>query len=514
MPTVANQDRRVHTRRVVRMTTRVTTLKGPDAGLYYVEALPSYYLDAGEPLGVWQGKGAERLGLTGEVQDEAFLAVVGGLHPDTGEPLGRRYGEHSARGYDATASAPKSVSVLFALGDDATRQAVLDAHDRAVEAMVDWIERHANTRYRIDGQVAVLDADGIAAACFRQHTSRALDPQLHTHVVISNRVASDDGRWLALDARLIKHDQQTLSAVYHAGLRAELTRTLGATWEKPVSGIAEMGHVPPEVRDEFSARARAVEERVEDKLERFEQTFDRMPTPRERWRLEREAVVDSRPAKSHIEDAASLHADWGQRAMAIGHTPERVVATARSQPPAERALESETQASVVTRALDALADKQSTWRPAELVRELAAAVPTDATLRAYDLLRELDRLAAHVIGERCVDISGPIPEGARLRRDGRPIAESVLDRGLTTPEILAQEERLIAWAERRLARGGHDIGVEGAEALSGPQLETAAAVAGSRELVLVVGPAGAGKTTALAPAVERLRAEGRAVFGV
>jgi len=75
-------------------------------------------------------------------------------------------------------------------------------------------------------------------------------------------------------------------------------------------------------------------------------------------------------------------------------------------------------------------------------------------------------------------------------------------------------ERLIGWAERRLSRGGHDIAVKTDDRLSGPQREVAAAVAGSRELVLVVGPAGTGKTTALAPAIEQLRADGRAVFGV
>ncbi len=230
----------MHTRGVVRLTVRVTTLKGADAGLYYVEGLPSYYLDAGEPAGVWRGTGAVFLGLVGEVQEEDFLALMAGLEPGSEEPLGRRYGEGSVRGFDVTASAPKSVSVLFALGDEATRQAVLDAHDTAVAAMVDWIEAHAHTRYRIDGQVATLDAEGIAAACFRQHTSRALDPQLHTHVVIANRVAADDGRWLALDARTIKFDQRTLSAIYHASLRAELSRSLGVAWETPTNGIAEM----------------------------------------------------------------------------------------------------------------------------------------------------------------------------------------------------------------------------------------------------------------------------------
>jgi len=502
---------------VVPVTVRVTTLKGPDAGLYYVEGLPSYYLDAGEPTGVWRGDGAVFLGLVGEVDDDAFLDVMAGLEPGSDEPLGRRYGEGSVRGFDVTASAPKSVSVLFALGDDVTRQAVLDAHDTAVAAMVDWIEAHAHTRYRIDGEVATLDAEGVVAACFRQHTSRALDPQLHTHVVIANRVAADDGRWLALDARTIKFDQRTLSGIYHAALRAELSRTLGVAWEEPANGIAEMRHLREEVREEFSSRTRAVEERIAEKLERFTGQLEREPTPRERWRLEREAVTDSRPAKSHGTDAPSLHEEWAERVRAIGHEPERLAAEVAPAAGARRGIDDSGREAIATQALEALAKRQSTWRPAELVRELAAAVPTDVTIPAGVLVPWLDRLADEVIVERLVDLSRPVAPGVRLRRDGRPTTESVVDRALTTPEILAQEERLIAWAERRLGVGGGDVALDHAEDrehLSKPQLEVAGAVAGSRELVLVVGPAGAGKTAAVAPAIDQLRGDGRAVFGV
>ena len=63
------------------VTVRVTTLKGADAGVYYVEQLPNYYLDSGEPRGVWLGDGARQLGITGEVGDEAFLAVMAGIDP-------------------------------------------------------------------------------------------------------------------------------------------------------------------------------------------------------------------------------------------------------------------------------------------------------------------------------------------------------------------------------------------------------------------------------------------------
>ncbi len=498
------------------VTVRVTTLKGPEAGAYYVEALPSYYLDSGEPPACWQGAGSEVLGLACEVDDGDFLAVMAGNHPDNGRLLGRRFGGTSVRGFDVTASAPKSVSVLFALGDDEVRQVVLDAHDAAVAVMVDWIEAHALTRLRIGGEVAVVDAEGIVAATFRQHSSRAGDPQLHTHVVIPNRVRSPDGRWLALDARGLKVDQRTLSALYHASLRIELRRHLGVRWREPANGIAEMENVGEDLLAEFSSRSRAVAERVAEKLERFWHTYDREPTRRERWRLEREAVIDSRPAKSHDNDAGSLHQQWEQRTRALGLEPEEVIVAAVGKAK-HRRIDAVVQEDIVAQALAALAERQSAWRPSELVRELAAAVPTDVAVPAEDLVPWLDRLAEVVTTERLVDLSRPVPEGAVVRRDGRPVSESVLDRVLTTPDILAEEEALVAWAEGRLEQGGADEVVEavtGGVELTGPQRELASAVAGDRQLVLAVGPAGAGKTTALAPAVERLRAQGRVVLGV
>jgi conjugative relaxase-like TrwC/TraI family protein len=497
------------------MTVRVTTLKGPDAGAYYVEALPSYYVDVDEPIGVWRGSGAEELGLSGEIGDAAFLSLMAGVLPGTEEALGRRYGEASVRGFDITASAPKSVSVLFALGDEDVRRAVLQAHDAAVGAMVDWVEGHAHTRFRIDGHVAVVDAQGIVAACFRQHTSRAMDPQLHTHVVIPNRVLAPDGRWLALDARIVKVDQRTLSALYHASLRAELTRSLAVTWHEPANGIAEMAAVPTELLREFSQRGDAVAERFEEKLERFVHDMGYEPTPRQRWQLEREAVTDSRPAKAHADDAASLHQDWADQANALGYDPADVVAETIGLEAGRTRLDARTREVVIDSALAALVERQSTWRPAELVRELAAAVPSDVRVSADKLVPWLDDLAAEVIDERLVDLSRPVPDDVLLRRDGRPVSEAVTDRALTTPDILAEEEALIAWAAKRMEEGGaHNAAVlEAASALSEPQLELAAAVAGTADLVLGVGPAGSGKTAALAPAAEQLRTDGRAIFG-
>ncbi len=420
------------------------------------------------------------------------------------------------RGFDVTASAPKSVSVLWAVGDDHVRAEVAAAHDAAVGAMVGWIERHAHTRYRIDGEVAVVDAEGIVAAAFRQHTSRALDPQLHTHVVIANRVRSDDGRWLALDARTIKVDQRTLSAIYHAGLRAELTARLGVGWRDREHGIAEIAGIPDQVLQAFSARTEDVRRRLEVKLDRFVDSLGREPTPRERWRLEREAVVESRPGKASAADAAVLHDTWRHELTVTGWAPDELVRSAIHDVEVRLSGMIEVESPVVA-ALSRLAERQSTWRPAEIVRELAAAVEPSAALPAGPLVAWLDQLADQTTAERMVDISRPVPAGVRLRRDGRPVTEAATNRALTTAEILAQEGRVLDWAQRRLDADGHrdptaaDRAVVG---LSPGQVDTAAAVAGTAPLVLVVGPAGTGKTTALQPAVAHVHQQRRTVFGV
>ncbi len=243
----------------------------------------------------------------------------------------------------------------------------------------------------------------------------------------------------------------------------------------------------------------------------------RDPTPRERWKLEREAVIDSRPAKVKGVDAAILHQAWAEQAAALGFDPPAVVANTIGYIVGQDDINPHQTAQIARAAMKVMADKQSTWRPTELQREVAARVPTDTTLPAHDLVAWFDDVADYVVRNHCVDISKPVPAGALLRKDGRPVTESVVDRALTTQAILDQEAALVTWADRRWRYVGVDnpaaINQAGLN-LNIAQADAAAAVAGTDDLVLVVGPAGTGKTTALAPAVAQLRAEGRAVFGV
>ena len=98
------------------------------------------------------------------------------------------------------------------------------------------------------------DSEGLTIAAFRQSTSRLDDPQIHTHVVISNKVQVDDGRWFALDARTLKKHQRTLGGIYQSVLRAELTERLGVRFDPIANGQAEIAGVPRELLDVFSKR--------------------------------------------------------------------------------------------------------------------------------------------------------------------------------------------------------------------------------------------------------------------
>jgi conjugative relaxase-like TrwC/TraI family protein len=189
---------------------RVTTLHASSAAAtaaYYAE-----YLTAapGEALGRWTGKQSDALGLSGTVDVDSLQRMLEGRHPVTGAQLGRRLLDRTdakgrvikaVAGFDATFSAPKALSVLWALtGDDR----LLAAHDIAVAETLRYLEQYGSTtRVRADGRRLHPDSLGLTMATFRQTTSRADDPQIHTHAVISAKVQTADGRWLALDARFL-----------------------------------------------------------------------------------------------------------------------------------------------------------------------------------------------------------------------------------------------------------------------------------------------------------------------
>ena len=114
--------------------------------------------------------------------------------------------------------------MLFGVGDEELRGHVRAAHDAAAREAVGYLERSAAAVRRGHGGAVVEEASGLVAAAFRHRTSRAGDPQLHTHVLVANLGRGADGRWSALDGRRLYAQARAASFVYQAVLRGELTR--------------------------------------------------------------------------------------------------------------------------------------------------------------------------------------------------------------------------------------------------------------------------------------------------
>ncbi|MDA8330069.1 MAG: relaxase domain-containing protein [Candidatus Dormibacteraeota bacterium] len=298
--------------------------QGPERrrGDYYlgIEGRPA------EGPGEWIGQGAAALGLSGEVDRGQLLLLWEGRDPRTGEQLVRpAHGVHTAA-VDCTFSAPKSVAIVWALGDQRTRQAVELAHQRAVQVACSHLEAHSPlVRRRIGGRVCHELPQGLVIARFRHHTSRqsqaqqqagaSPDPQLHDHCVIAScALRSQDreattGRWAAIDSRPLYRIAAEAGAVYRAELAA-LLQQHGYRTDRH-GRYFEVPGVPPKVRQAFSSRSAEVEQAIAA----FRARHGRAPTDEE----VRGLVVRSRSPKTALpEDAFQA---WQKRARAAGADP-------------------------------------------------------------------------------------------------------------------------------------------------------------------------------------------------
>src|SRR5436305_439340 len=205
------------------------------------EGEEDYYSGEGEEAGQWLGDAAAELGLSGTIEADQLVAMLTGINPATGEPLGLRAGP-SVPGFDLTFSAPKSVSLTWALVDPEAAAQVKAAHLRSVEAALGYLQAHACLTRRGDGQggIEFVQGSGYLAAGYVHRSSRNGDPQLHTHVLVANATQGPDGKWTRLYSPAIYDHAKTAGYIYEANLRHELTRTLGIEWQQVRNGIAEI----------------------------------------------------------------------------------------------------------------------------------------------------------------------------------------------------------------------------------------------------------------------------------
>ena len=258
-------------------------------------------LPAPEP-GRWAGAAAAGLGLEGSLEAADFHRLLQGRHPRTGRPIGS--GRTTVAAFDLTFTAPKSVSVVFALGGEAAARCVVATHIEAVEGALSYLERYAVTAARREGaERFVIPTTGVVAGQFTHAVSRSGDPHLHSHVVMANVVHGTDGRWSACDRRGMEAHRQAASAVYAAHVRAGLTSGLGVSWSAVPGRSTEIVGVGPHLVGAFSTRGADIRRHGHEVGVRSR-------------RGGRVAWAATRPAKSAGSPYADAVAEWERRACA------------------------------------------------------------------------------------------------------------------------------------------------------------------------------------------------------
>jgi len=327
------------------MVASISARKSVAAAVSYFKHMASdeYYTGKGEQQteaeadGEWAGRGAERLALEGPVSKRDFEAMLNGLDPKTGARL-TQIGKSHAPGWDMTFSAPKSVSVMWALAPEADRKQIEAAHRSAVQAATTHLEdTHAFTRRGKGGAVREPVA-GLTIARFHHHTSRDLDPQLHTHAFVFNSAPRRDGTWGSLVSRDLYKAQKEAGAVYRAHLAHELER--GGHAVERFGTTFRLRAIPRDIERAFSKRRQAIEQAADTHGYRTPKGMEQaaLRTHQAKRPAQRTALFDA-----WKQEARTLGFDLAKARLQAARAPaqaQQTNAVSRPVPSSDRALAS------------------------------------------------------------------------------------------------------------------------------------------------------------------------------
>jgi conjugative relaxase-like TrwC/TraI family protein len=391
-------------------------------------------------------------------------------------------------GADGQVSPPKSVSLLWAFGDEHVRAQVLAAHRAAVAETVKHLETyaaHGLRGHQGDGhRAARIGTDGLIVAAFEHLTSRADDPQIHTHLVVVNLVHGSDGKWSALDTRALFRNQKTAGYLYQAVLRGELTQRLGIGWTDVHKGIAEVAALSnPKLIRAFSRRHAQIEAHLD-------------ATGGAGAKAATVACLATRPAKSH-RPLGELIDEWHTRAIALIGDPRLlirgVLGLAWSRSLTHSDADGLAQAALD---VDGITAHATGFDRQELTRFLLERLPAGTAISCGETEALVDHVLAH-------------PGVLRLI-DGTRGEKRFTARGLALTEAAT-----LALARTPTTVTARTPPTASVHALSTEQRRLVHALTGSDSSVdVVLGPAGSGKTAALHTAVQHWQQLGVPVMGL
>ncbi|SDD21103.1 conjugative relaxase domain-containing protein, TrwC/TraI family [Sanguibacter gelidistatuariae] len=531
-----------------------------------VAPLTAYYTESGNPPGRWLGKGLAAVDLdVGALVTEATMANLfgAGRHPVSGQPLGKAYPVYAppadriaaqieklppdldpaqreaavatitrvelsrnrpaaVAGFDLTFTPTKSVSTLWAVADPGTQQAILDAHRAAVQDTLDFAEQSALfTRTGTRGCMQV-PVRGMLATAFDHWDSRAGDPNLHTHVVIANKVQGHDGKWRSLDSRALHHAVVALSEIYDDHLADHLSAAAPVTWSWRDLGPRrspgfELDGIDSTLMREFSTRTTQIDEAMTATLAEFHAAHGRAPNPVEITRLRQQVTRATRPAK-HVHPIGELFARWRARATTCtGRTPEELTAAAltRSQtrPLTAAMVGPDVVAHLADRAIGEVMARRSTWTRWNLLAEAARLTRGVRMATPAERRMVLDLVTDQALA-RCVNLEAPqlftVPSDYQ-RPDGTSLFDRAGEAKFTDERILGAEARLLEattdTCAPKVTAAAATLATEVPVARAGSTpvrlaadqvAATIAVTTSGRRLEALVGPAGTGKTTTMA----------------
>lgn len=468
---------------------------------------------------------------------------------------------NSVAGYDMVFTPPKSVSMAWGLSDESLREGVQKSHEAAIADVVKFLEEQVIMTRRGAGGVRQIDIDGgLIATKFRHYDSRSGDPNLHDHLVISNRVKGADGQWSSIDGRTLFQWNVAASELYNAKLAEYLEANLGLVCvpdatKSELSPVMEIAGINREMVEQFSSRRSEISAELDRLKAEYVEAHGHAPGRKAMLELAQQATLATRPHKSEAKSLQDLCEEWAAKAEALSRTGEVNIPTGEdlkkhleAASEQARAKREQAQSEFLSRTpeehaqqiLDRVTAQRAVFRrshvEAETVRYLRGAgfpVPVPGTTQTTPESTDEQSLAGaihHALEQKVLNLSGeqnrPVADEF-LRADG---TNSFVRRDaqlFTTQEMVDAELRILDAAtapvipaatfdifEQKVAERREQLAEKGFSLPAGQEALAREFALSERLLVAGIGAAGAGKTASVSLAVETIQAAGGRVIGM